>query len=133
MNCTEPLTPPNRLLLTHRKLFLREFIVPVAIGIHDFELSKPQRISFDIAVFVPLVASSSARDSIADVVDYDFIRTAVFTRVSAGHINLQETLCDDVVTALLAHPGVAAVQLSTQKLDVYPDCAGVGCEVFRSK
>ena len=54
-------------------------------------------------------------------------------RIAAGHINLQETLCDDVVDRLLAHPGVVAVQLSVCKPDVYPDCAAVGVEVFRAK
>jgi dihydroneopterin aldolase len=34
---------------------------------------------------------------------------------------------------MLAHPGVAAACVSTEKPDVYPDCAGVGCEVFAIK
>jgi len=50
-----------------------------------------------------------------------------------GHIHLQETLCDDVVAALLEHSNVRAARVSSMKPDVYPDCDGVGIEVFRKK
>jgi len=53
--------------------------------------------------------------------------------VARGHIHLQETLCDDVLALMLAHPKVRAARVSTDKPDVYPDCASVGCEVFGMK
>ena len=52
-------------------------------------------------------------------------------RTSQGHINLQETLCDDVARMLLAHPHVMAVRVSTEKPDVYEDCDSIGVEIFR--
>ena len=67
------------------------------------------------------------------MVDYDFIRGTIAKRMAQGHIHLQETLCDDVVKAMLAHPKVLAVRVSTEKPDVYPDCDSVGVEVFRVK
>ena len=50
-----------------------------------------------------------------------------------GHINLQETFCDDIVAVMLAHPKVLAARVTTAKPDVYPDCHSVGVEVFRIK
>jgi dihydroneopterin aldolase len=67
------------------------------------------------------------------VVDYDFIRSAIRDRVQRGHIHLQETLCDDMLRTMLAHPKVQAARVSTAKPDVYPDCEAVGCEVFGMK
>ena len=67
------------------------------------------------------------------MVDYDFIRRSVSERVQRGHIHLQETLCDDVLALMLAHPRVKAARVSTEKPDVYPDCEAVGCEVFGLK
>jgi dihydroneopterin aldolase len=64
------------------------------------------------------------------VVDYDFIRTAITQRVARGHIELQETLCDDLLAIMLAHPRVRAALVSTEKPNVYADCASVGCQVF---
>jgi dihydroneopterin aldolase len=67
------------------------------------------------------------------VVDYDFMRETVIKRIAQGHIHLQETLCDDLCSLMLVHPDVRAVRISTQKPDVYPDCAAVGVEVLRIK
>ena len=61
------------------------------------------------------------------------VRHLIAERVQRGHVELQETLCDELAAALLAHPQVQAVRLSTCKPDVYPDCEGVGVEVFRIK
>jgi dihydroneopterin aldolase len=68
-----------------------------------------------------------------EVVDYDFIRRTVAERVVQGHIHLQETLADDVLKLMLAHPRVKAARVSTEKPDVYPDCEAVGVEVFGLK
>jgi len=61
------------------------------------------------------------------------MRSSIATRVAQGHVHLQETLCDDLLALMLAHPKVRAAQVSTQKPDVYPDCDSVGCEVFGMK
>lgn len=121
------------LALECRKLFLRDVVVPVHIGAHDFEKQGPQRLIFNVELFVAFVDSTAQTDTLREVVDYDFVREVIAQRTQAGHVELQETLCDAVVRDLLAHPQVRAVRLSTQKPDVYPDCAGVGVEVFRMK
>ena len=124
---------PDSLLFTHRRLFLRGLTVPTRIGIHDFEQDAPQRIIFDIELYVPLHASTPAQDQIHEVVDYDFVRHVVHERIQRGHVNLQETLGDDILSALLQHPGVHAASVSTRKPDVYPDCEAVGVQTFRAK
>ena len=125
---------PHDLALRHcRKMFLRGLTVQARIGIHDFELQAPQRLILDIDLYVPLDDTTPQGDQIHEVVDYDFVRDVVHARVAQGHINLQETLCDDVLNALLRHPGVMAVQVATHKPDVYPDCDAVGVQAFRAK
>jgi 7,8-dihydroneopterin aldolase/epimerase/oxygenase len=116
-----------------RRLFLKDHEVRVDIGVHDFEKQAAQRVLINVDLYVPLKHSSPARDRIDEVVDYDFIRHCVAERISRGHIELQETLCDDLLAAMLAHPLVKAARVSTEKPDVYPDSAGVGCEVFAIK
>ena len=116
-----------------RRLFLRDFELPVRIGVHDFEQAAPQRMRFNVDLFVPLADTTPSADHIAEVVDYDFVRERIRARVARGHIQLQETLADDILQAMLAHPGVRAARVATEKPDVYPDCAAVGVEVFGIK
>lgn len=116
-----------------RRLFLRGHEVRVNIGVHDFEKSGEQRVLINVDLYVPLALSTPQADQLDEVVDYDFIRGAIAERVARGHIHLQETLADDLLATMLAHPGVRAARVSTEKPDVYPDCAAVGVEVFAVK
>ena len=116
-----------------RRLYLRNFEVQANIGIHDFEKNGAQRVVINVDLFVPLTASTPRQDKIDEVLDYDFIHSTIRQRIGRGHINLQETLCDDVARVLLAHPQVRAARVSTEKPDVYPDCDAVGVEVFHFK
>lgn len=130
---TAPLSLMDDLRLHCRKLFLRRHEVQARIGAHDFEKGVTQRLWIDVELWVPLTQSTPSLDRLHEVVDYDYVRAEVATRLAQGHIELQETLCDDLARRLLAHPGVRAVRLATSKPDVYTDCEAVGVEVFRIK
>lgn len=120
-------------LMDCRRLFLRDYEVWINIGVHPFEKTGEQRVLINVDLYVPLALSTPKADELHEVVDYDFIRRTIAERVSQGHIHLQETLCDDVLALMLAHPRVRAARVSTEKPDVYPDCEAVGCEVFAVK
>jgi dihydroneopterin aldolase len=116
-----------------RRLFLRNYEVMINIGVHEFEKKGEQRVLINVDLYIPLALSTPKDDQLDEVVDYDFMRETIAKRMAQGHVHLQETLCDDVVKAMLAHPHVRAARVSTMKPDVYPDCEGVGVEVFQIK
>lgn len=116
-----------------RRVFLRDYEIWINIGVHDFEKRGEQRVLINVDLYVPLALSTPRHDQLEEVLDYDFIRRTIAERVSRGHIHLQETLADDVLALMLAHPQVRAARVSTAKPDVYPDCEAVGCEVFGIK
>jgi 7,8-dihydroneopterin aldolase/epimerase/oxygenase len=116
-----------------RRLFLRDYEVWINIGVHDFEKKGEQRVLINVDLYVPLAVSTPRHDQLDEVLDYDFIRRSIAQRVKQGHIHLQETLADDVLKLMMAHPSVRAARVSTEKPDVYPDCEAVGCEVFAMK
>jgi dihydroneopterin aldolase len=116
-----------------RRIFLRNYVVDANIGIHAHEKNGAQRVALNVDVFVPLSLSTPRHDRIHEVIDYDFIRLAIKHRIEQGHINLQETLVDDLARALLAHPAVRAVRVSSEKPDVYDDVDAVGIEIVHFK
>jgi dihydroneopterin aldolase len=120
-------------LIHCRRLFLKDYEVYINIGVHDFEKRAEQRVIFNVEIYVPLELNTPKQDRLEEVLDYDFIRKTIVERVKRGHIHLQETLCDEIVAAILEHPNVMAVRVSTAKPDVYPDCEAVGVEVFKMK
>jgi dihydroneopterin aldolase len=130
------MTPTHiqKLDLTHcRRLFLKAFEINMNIGVHEFEKKGEQRVVINVDLYVPLQNNTPSQDDLSEVVDYDFMRQTIADIIAIGHIHLQETLCDEIVKRMLAHPLVYATRVSTEKSDVYPDCEGVGVEVFRSK
>ena len=127
------MTQINDLLRFCRKIFIRRLEVMANIGIHDFEQTAPQRLWIDVDLYIPFTSANPENDSLDEVVDYDFVRSLVAARIQRGHVGLQETLCDELAYAMLKHPGVQAVRLSTAKPDVYPDAEAVGVEVFLMK
>src|SRR5262249_32260897 len=94
-------SPP---LLDCRRLFLRDYEVWINIGVHDFEKHGEQRVLINVDLYIPLALSTPQHDDLEEVVDYDFIRRTIALRVKQGHIHLQETLCDDILRLMLAHP-----------------------------
>ncbi|NMM26654.1 MAG: dihydroneopterin aldolase [Glaciimonas sp.] len=120
-------------LIDCRRLFLRNYAVLINIGVHDYEKRGEQRVLINVDLYIPLALSTPKDDNLNEVVDYDFMRETIANRTAQGHVQLQETLCDDVARSMLAHPNVRAVRVSTMKPDVYPDCEGVGVEVFQIK
>jgi len=114
-----------------RRIFLKDLSIEASIGFHDFEKLAPQRVLISVDLFVPITHSTSHRDDVADVVDYDFIRHGIATIAKAKHFNLQETLVDEICGLCLSHPSVRGVRVESQKPDVYPDCRTVGLEVYR--
>ncbi len=63
--------------------------------------------------------------------DYDQVRAAVHRLIDGRHINLQETLVEEIADLCFGFDAVAAVRVSSEKTDIYDDCAGVGCETVR--
>ena len=120
-------------LLDCRRLFLRNYEVLINIGVYDFEKKAEQRVLINVDLYIPLALSTPKDDQLEEVVDYDFMRETIARRMAQGHVQLQETLVDDVLDAMLAHPRVRAARVSSMKPDVYPDCEGVGVEVFKIK
>ena len=116
-----------------RRLFLRNYVVDANIGLHASEKEGAQRLALNVDLYVPLALSTPRHDKIHEVIDYDFIRLTIRHRIEQGHINLQETLIDDIARSLLAHPAVRAVRVASEKPDVYPDVDAVGIEVLHFK
>ncbi|MCG8506244.1 MAG: dihydroneopterin aldolase [Sphingomonadales bacterium] len=113
---------------SRRTIFLKDFVLPVRMGIHAHERNGPQRVAINVTLELG-PGDGPASDRIADVLNYDVVRETILELVADRHINLQETLCHEILERLMADARVKAATVSTMKPDVYPDCGGVGYEV----
>lgn len=113
-----------------RKIFFRNLSVDVRMGVHDDEQGRTQPLNINIVLYMR-ADTAPENDAFAEVFDYDQIRTGVLELVAARHINLQETLVEQIARFALEFEQVLAIRVSTEKTDVYPNCDGVGYELTR--
>ena len=115
-----------------RCLLIHDLVLPCMIGVHDHERHGTQPVRINVRAEVA-EDERLLGDSIANVVSYETIVDGIRAIVAGGHINLVETLADRIVELCLANQRVTGVQVRVEKLDLYPDAAGVGVEVERTR
>ena len=113
-----------------RHVFIRDLLLPCSIGVHPHEKTKPQqiRINLDLAV---KESTDALNDQIENVVNYEEIVIGVRALIARGHVNLVETLADDIATMCLEDLRVRSVRVQIEKLDVFEDATSVGVEIER--
>jgi dihydroneopterin aldolase len=116
---------------SNRHIFIRDFRLPVSIGIHDFEKEGPQTVVVNVDLLLE-AAEATHGDRIANVLNYDVVHDGIVALAKSRHFNLQETLVDAILAFCLTQPGVIEARVSTEKPDVYKDCR-VGYEAVRRR
>lgn len=111
------------------KIFVRDFVLPVEIGAYSFEHGHTQKVRFNVTVDVLRVTDHP--EDMRHVFSYDIIMDGIRTIVARGHVQLSETLAEDVAALVLEHPRVTRVAVRVEKLELGP--GGVGVEIERKK
>ncbi|PRD41467.1 dihydroneopterin aldolase [Phyllobacterium phragmitis] len=111
------------------KIFVRDFVLPVQIGTYSFEHGKAQKVRFDVTADVLRVTLNP--EDMRHVVSYDLIMDGIRSIVARGHIELAETLAEQVAAFVLEHPRVTRVVVRAEKLELGP--GGVGVEIERKR
>jgi dihydroneopterin aldolase len=112
------------------RIFVRDYVLDVEIGVHHHEKGVTQRVRFSVDVDIT-PSTGTLDDDIDRTFDYDFVINGVKSIIARGHINLVETLAEEVAQHCLEHPRVARVAVTIEKLDKDPGAVGV--EIIRSK
>lgn len=111
------------------QIFVRDFTLPVRIGAYAREHGAPQPVRFSVDAWVSRPARPA--QDLRDVVSYDLITDGIRLLVDAGHIELVETLAEQVAALLLAHARVARVRVRLEKLETGSGIVGVEIERTR--
>lgn len=118
-------------MLNHNqtRILVRDFIVPARIGIYPHEHQAPQRICVSLEVL--LRDHEIPRDDIEDTMSYEALVQAI-RDLPRQHFNLVEILAEHLAGVALQDDRVAAVTVTVEKLDVYPE-GRVGTQIIRTR
>ena len=115
-----------------RHVFVRDLVLQAEIGVrrHEKRRQQPIRVNIDLTV------KEDARpldDRLENVVDYETLIEGVRRLIGAGHINLVETLAEQIAGLALSDSRVIATRVRVEKLQVVKDAESVGVEIERRR
>jgi dihydroneopterin aldolase len=112
------------------RIFVRDLELPCLIGVHLHERDGRQRVRINLELDVA-GEPAALGDRLANAVNYETIVGRVRRIVGAGHVNLVETLAEQIAQMCLEDRRVQRASVRVEKLDVFADAASVGVEVER--
>lgn len=113
-----------------RHVFVRNLVLLANVGIHSFEKTGAQRIRLNVDLAVRETEQPPA-DEINQVVCYEEITEGIKGIVGRGHVNLVETLAEDIAAMCLEDPRVRSARVRVEKLDIFENAESVGVEIER--
>ena len=116
---------------TARRIFINDLVLDCLIGVHRHERDGTQRVRINLDLTV-LESPNPIDDRLSNVLCYEDLIVKVRESVTAGHVNLVETLAERLADLCLCEPGVQFVKVRVEKLDVFADAASVGIEIART-
>ena len=115
-----------------RKILVRDLVLKISVGIHDFEKKKKQRVKFnlDINIDPSLVPDDNNLNSI---INYEDVIKNIKKITNKKHYLLLETLAEKIFLKLFENMRFKKVKLRIEKLDVFKNTSSVGIEIEKSK
>jgi dihydroneopterin aldolase len=113
-----------------RHVFIRDLVLAGSIGVHRHEKESLQRVRINLDLAVD-ESGQSIDDDINNVICYEQLAESVGVIVGRGHVNLVETLAENIAAMCLEDLRVRSARVRVEKLDVLEGAESVGVEIER--
>jgi len=111
-----------------RKILVKDLIIKILVGIHNFEKKKKQRVRFNIEIIIdPNLAPDES--NLNSIVNYEDIIKSIKKITNKRHYPLLETLGEDIFFRLFKDTKIKKIKLRIEKLDIIKNTSSVGIEI----
>lgn len=115
----------------YRCVIIEDLRLELFIGVHAHEHGRRQQVAVTVAMFVP-EQETGPSDDIADHVSYaDMVEELRARAQSTRHVNLVETLAEEIAGMALADTRIASVIVDVRKTAIIPEAKSVGVIIRR--
>jgi dihydroneopterin aldolase len=118
--------------LPRDQILIEALVLSAFIGVFDHEYKSSQKLRFDITVDVSPLTAEREHD-VQNIVRYDLIVADIKAILTKGHIDLVETLAEDVAKVCLSYDRAEQVCVTVAKLSAFDEAASVGVRIIRRK
>lgn len=110
-------------------IFIKDLQLMAVIGVYDHEKTAPQRVVANIDLTVH--EGAEINDNIEHVVCYHKVVQKIEKMLKTGHVNLLETLAENIAQTCLQDKRIIAIRVRLEKPEALKQAASVGVEIER--
>jgi dihydroneopterin aldolase len=115
-----------------RKVIIKNLILNMFIGIHNFEKKKKQRVRFNIEVVTNPNIKPNNND-LTTILNYEDLINKIKLLVKKQHHELIEDLAENIFEIIFQNRLVKKSNIKIEKLDIIKNSESVGIEFSKSK
>ena len=115
-----------------RKVIIKDLILNIFIGIHNFEKKERQRVKFNIEILTNPYVTPNNKD-LNSILNYEEIVSKIEKITYLKHFELLEDLAENIFNMIFKNKLVKKINLKIEKLDILKKTKSVGIEVSKSK
>ena len=115
-----------------RKVIIKNLILNIFIGIHDFEKKKKQKVRFNIDVETNSNIKPSKKD-FSTIINYETLVDKIKTLVKRQHHELLEELAENIFKIIFQSKLVKKANVKLEKLQIIKETESVGVDVTKNR
>ena len=115
-----------------RKILIKDLVLDMLVGIHNFEKKKKQRVRFNLIINIDQNLIPNDKD-LKSIVNYEQIIKIITKITSRKHYLLLETLAEKIFFKLFENPRIKKILLRIEKLDIIKNATSVGIELEKTR
>ena len=115
-----------------RKILIKDLVLKMLVGIHNFEKKKKQRVRFNLIINIDQNLIPNDKD-LKSIVNYEQVIKTITKITSRKHYLLLETLAEKIFFKLFENPRIKKILLRIEKLDIIKNTTSVGIELEKTK
>ena len=113
-----------------RKVVIKNLILNIFIGIHDFEKKKKQKVRFNIEVETNPNTKPSNKD-FSTIIDYETLVNKIKAMVKKQHHELLEELAENIFKIIFQNKLVKKANVKLEKLHIIKESESVGVDITK--
>ena len=115
-----------------RKVIIKDLILNIFIGIHNFEKKKKQRVRFNIEVITDPNIKPNNQD-LSTILNYEDVINKIQVLVKKQHHKLIEDLAENIFKIIFRNRIVKKINIKIEKLDIVKNSDSVGIEFSKNR
>ena len=113
----------------NQKVIVKDLILLLSVGIHQFEKLKKQKVKFNIEI----TTDPNLKHDIKTIVNYESVINDIKRLTKKTHFELLESLAETIFDEIFKNKKIKKIKLKIEKLDIIKETTSVGIEVVKTK